>query len=65
MYSTKEIVDLLEGTRLGTSEVADKLGCHRSTAHSRLHELEEEGLVTMEPVGNTQVWSLAESYSPD
>lgn len=65
VYSTEQIIDLLEGTRLGTSEVADELGCHRSTAHDRLHQLNEEGIVTWELVGNTQVWSLTDSHSKD
>ena len=58
VYSTEEIVKLLRDTRLGTSEVADELGCHRTTAHDRLHELKKAGIVTCERVGNTQIWSL-------
>lgn len=58
VYSTKDIVELLRDTRLGTSEVADELGCHRTTAHDRLHELKQGGIVTCERVGNTQIWSL-------
>lgn len=58
VYSTKDIVELLRDTRLGTSEVADELGCHRTTAHDRLHELKQGSIVTCERVGNTQIWSL-------
>lgn len=60
VYSTEDIVELLRNTRLGTSEIADELSCHRTTAHDRLHELEEEGIVTFEQVGNTQIWSLVD-----
>lgn len=60
VYSTEDIVEQLRNTRLGTSEIADELGCHRTTAHDRLHELAEEGIVTFEQVGNTQIWSLVD-----
>lgn len=63
VYSTDQIIELLQDTRLGTSEIAEELGCHRSTAHERLHDLEEKGIVTWKQVGNTQVWSLNESDS--
>jgi len=59
VYSTEEIVGLLQDTRLGTSEVADRLGCHRTTAHDRLNELERQGIITHDRVGNTHLWSLA------
>jgi DNA-binding Lrp family transcriptional regulator len=59
VYGTEDIVDLLRDSRLGTSEVADELGCHRTTAHERLHELKQGGIVTCERVGNTQMWSLS------
>lgn len=58
VYSTEDIIELLRNTRLGTSEVAAELGCHRTTAHDRLHDLKQRGLVTCERVGNTQIWSL-------
>lgn len=63
VYSAEEIIDLLRNTRLGTSEVADKLECHRTTAHERLHELKREGIVTCDRVGNTQMWSLDDEDS--
>lgn len=58
VYSAAEIIELLEDTRLGTSEVADRLGCHRTTAHDRLQELEQDDLVVHDRVGNTYMWSL-------
>jgi len=60
VYADEEILDLLEGTRLGTSEVADHLNCHRTTAHDKLTQLEQKGLVSSTSVGNTLVWELAD-----
>lgn len=60
VYSEEDIVDLLEGTRFGTSEVADYLGCHRTTAHDKLTQLEEEGVIKSTKVGNTLMWELAD-----
>lgn len=56
VYSDEDLLDLLEGTRLGTSEVADHLGCHRTTAHDKLTRLEEKGLIESTKVGNTLMW---------
>lgn len=56
VYSDEDFIDLLEGTRLGTSEVAADLDCHRSTAHDKLTQLEEKGLIESTKVGNTLMW---------
>lgn len=58
VYSDEEILSLLEGTRLSTSEVAEQLECHRTTAHDRLTELEAEGKITSNQVGNTLIWEI-------
>jgi GTP-sensing pleiotropic transcriptional regulator CodY len=55
-YTADEIVNELRDTRLATVEVADRLGCHRSTAFEKLRELEAEGLVRSKQVGNTLIW---------
>ncbi len=60
-YTDGEIRELLRETRLSTREVADALGCHRTTAHERLTELEDEGRVKSKSVGNTLLWELSES----
>ncbi len=60
MYSDSEIVAALSGTRLSTTEVAEELNCHRTTAHERLGELEKKGLVTSKEVGNTLLWEMTE-----
>ncbi|MFD1689160.1 helix-turn-helix domain-containing protein [Halolamina salifodinae] len=59
-YPDEDILDLLEGTRLSTSEVATELDYHRTTAHDRLTTLEEEGEVESKTVGNTLIWELPE-----
>jgi predicted ArsR family transcriptional regulator len=60
-YTDGEIRELLRETRLSTREVADALGCHRTTAHERLTELEDEGRIKSKSVGNTLLWELSES----
>jgi predicted ArsR family transcriptional regulator len=58
VYSEEEVLEVLRETRLGTSEVAEELGCHRTTAHSLLTDMQDEGLVESERVGNTLVWTI-------
>ena len=58
VYSEEEVLEVLRETRLGTSEVAEELGCHRTTAHSLLIDMQKEGLVESEQVGNTLVWTI-------
>lgn len=58
VYPEEEILAYLAKTRLSTTEVADKLGCHRTTAHTKLRELESEDKVTATQVGNTLLWEV-------
>lgn len=51
---------MLRGTRLGTSEIAEKIGCHRTTAHDKLREMEEKRKVESKQVGNTLMWEAAD-----
>ena len=60
VYSQDDVLDALRGTRLSTSEVADVLGCHRTTAHQRLTQLEEKEVVTSSQAGNTLIWEAVE-----
>lgn len=60
VYSDEDIIALLDGTRLSTTEVANELDYHRTTAHDRLTRLEVEGEVESKTVGNTQIWELPE-----
>jgi DNA-binding IclR family transcriptional regulator len=58
VYWKQEVVDLLEGNRLGTSKVADELEGYRTTAHKLLTKMESEGLFESKPVWKTFMWTL-------
>lgn len=58
VYEDGQIYDLLKDKRLATSEVAEYLGCHRTTAWSKLKYLEEKGVITSSIVGNTFLWEV-------
>jgi DNA-binding IclR family transcriptional regulator len=59
VYSDEDILSVLRGTRLATSEVADKIGCHRTTAHDKLNEMETNGKVQSTQAGNTYIWEIS------
>lgn len=42
-----------------TTNIADAVGCSRTTAYPRLQALEDEGKVVGEKIGNVNVWELA------
>lgn len=43
-YSTADILDVVKAHGpIGTSSVAEKIGCHRNSARYRLHNLADEG----------------------
>lgn len=48
-----------------TSEVADAVGCPHNTAHYRLTNLEEDGLVQSRSVSHLKVWSLTDEGSAE
>ncbi|WP_435159843.1 helix-turn-helix domain-containing protein [Haladaptatus sp. DFWS20] len=60
VYDDETILSTLKDTRLATSEIAAALGCHRTTAHDRLREMEENNLVKSTEVGNTLIWEPIE-----
>lgn len=60
VYSDEDIIELLTRTRMATREVADELDCHRTTAHSKLRDLEEDGEIVSTEVGNTLIWEPSE-----
>jgi len=60
VYSDEDIIELLTRTRMATSEVADELDCHRTTAHSKLRDLEDKGEIISTKVGNTLIWEPSE-----
>lgn len=59
VYSDEDVLSVLRGTRLATTEVANELDCHRTTAHDKLRDLEDEGLVKASRAGNTLIWEVA------
>jgi DNA-binding NtrC family response regulator len=58
VYSDEAILKRLRDTRLSTSEIANELGCHRTTAYDRLAEMEERNKVSSSAVGNTLIWEI-------
>jgi predicted transcriptional regulator len=60
VYSDKDFLTVLDGTRLSTSEVAEKIDCHRTTAYEKLRSMEESGLVVSTKAGNTLIWEVAD-----
>jgi DNA-binding GntR family transcriptional regulator len=58
VYSKEDFLDILSGTRLSTSEVAEALDCHRTTAHEKLRSMEDDGLVVSMRAGNTFIWEI-------
>jgi len=63
VYSDEDILSVIRGTRLATTEVADELNCHRTTAHDKLRNLENKGLVESSHAGNTLIWEVTENGS--
>jgi predicted transcriptional regulator len=59
-FSTEDFLDALRGLggAGGTQEVADEVGCAYRTAHAKLSELEDEGVITSRKVGNANLWML-------
>ena len=51
---------IASGDSVTTGDIADEIGCDRSTAYRRLGELEERGEVESSKVGNANVWSLVD-----
>jgi len=43
---------------LGTGEIAASVGCAHDTAYKRLQELEDNGVLGSQKVGNTIVWFI-------
>lgn len=50
------LFDEVEGPVIGTIDVADRLGCTRSTALEKLRTLEDRGLVESRRIGPVRVF---------
>jgi len=61
VYSDADFLTVIQGTRLSTSEVAEELDCHRTTAHEKLQDLEDEGEIESVQAGNTLIWEIPSS----
>lgn len=61
VYDEAAVLTILEGQRLTTAEIADELGCHRSTALERLHTLEAEDRIESTKAGQTLLWRITDS----
>ncbi len=59
-YSSKEFLTAIENIdgMAGTGDIADEIGCAHDTAYKRLQNLENDGLVKSQKVGNTLIWSV-------
>lgn len=44
----------------GTTDVSEYVGCDRRTAYLKLRNLEQEGYVRSQKVGNALLWELAD-----
>ncbi len=59
-YADTDFLEAVSELDLPTAkDVADELGCAKTTAAGRLNELEEQGEVTAREVGQAKVWRLA------
>lgn len=61
-YPDSDFLDAIEELdgMAGTSEIAEKVGCTRRTAYTRLQTLEDAGRVNSRKVGNSLVWIVTE-----
>jgi DNA-binding MarR family transcriptional regulator len=61
-YTTDDFLDAIkeEGGMAGTSDIAERVGCSRRNAHTRLEKLEEQGEVSSRMVGNSLVWTVSD-----
>ncbi len=58
LWREKELLELLKGGKLNTTEVVKRSSMSKATALKYLEGLKGRGLVTCEMVGPTKLWSL-------
>ena len=58
VYPESAFLDALREEPVGTSEVAQAVGCTEKTAYNRLHELADAGMIDTRLVGHTRIWWL-------
>ena len=61
-YSVDEFLDAIRelGGTAGTTKIAEEVGCDRRTAYVRLKELQNDGVVKGQKIGNSLAWSVQE-----
>lgn len=65
-YPTAAFLDAVDALEWPTTpEVAERVGCRRNTAHGRLTDLEDDGLLVSRKVGASLVWALPEDEDGD
>lgn len=59
-YTPEEFLSAIGsmGGSADTQSVANKVGCAYRTAHAKLTELEDDGKLTSQKVGNAKLWIL-------
>ena len=59
-YRDEDFLEAVEQLDMPTAtDIADELGCSKTTAANRLTELEKQEAVTAVEVGQAKVWQLA------
>lgn len=62
IYTEEDFLNAVEDLQpVGTSEIADTVGCSRQNADYRLRKLADEGKVTSDKIGNSLAWTLTEA----
>lgn len=66
-YPPEELLAAIRdiGSRVATSEIADRIGSTRQAAHAKLQKMEERGQVESQMVGGNRMWSIAEEGEPE
>lgn len=58
-YTDEDFLEAIAGQDMPTTvDVAEAVGCKRTTAYPRLQRLEESGDVAGKKIGNANVWRL-------
>lgn len=61
-YTDREFLEAVANLTdpVGTQDVAERVGCTRQAARLRLLDLQEQGKVSVEEIGNAYVWQAVE-----